>query len=103
MIKIMKRYLICFLLFVLCTISGCNQIQMNSKQIEEYSGEKDEEKKEKILAAFQFWINKSAWLYEHSMYIDVQKEIEVYCEKQENNEYLGYIWERKNFFTLKKI
>lgn len=54
-------------------------------------------KKEEIISAFRFWINKEAWINGSMDYVNERKLVKVYINEVNENEYYGYLYfELKN-------
>lgn len=81
-----KKINIVFLCIILM-LCGCQTLTYKIKD-----NKKELSPKEQILSAFSFWVNKENWLYDNSVYVDVQKNIKIYYKARNEAEYLGYIF-----------
>lgn len=64
-----------------------------------------DDRKQEILSAFQFWVNKNAWCYGDFEYINKKKTVEIYYENEDNksDEFYGHLFfplqsDEKKFF-----
>lgn len=81
-----KKINIVFLCIILM-LCGCQTLTYKIKD-----NKKELSQKEQILSAFSFWVNKENWLYDNSVYVDVQKNIKIYYKARNEAEYWGYIF-----------
>lgn len=81
-----KKINIVFLCIILM-LCGCQTLTYKIKD-----NKKELSPKEQILSAFSFWVNKENWLYDNSVYVDVQRNIKIYYKARNEAEYLGYIF-----------
>lgn len=117
-----KRYVIVLgIMILLCT--ACNKADTNERstgnaeteitqtEMKENNENKTEStivvpNKEDILSAFQFWVNKNAWLYQDYTYVDVKKAVDIYYKSKSEKEYTGYLYfpyEKKGKIRYEKI
>lgn len=66
-----------------------------------------DDRKQEILSAFQFWVNKNAWCYGDFEYINKKKTVEIYYENEDNksDEFYGHLFfplqsDEKNFLNI---
>ena len=85
--KLLKIGILCTL-FIVCS---CPVLAQKSENAPNEATQKSE-KKEEILSAFSFWINKNCWLYGNSEYADAQNKIKVYYRDKNTKEYYGYLF-----------
>ena len=85
--KMLKIGVFC-ILFLLC---DCQVLAQKCENAPNEAIQKSE-KKEEILSAFSFWVNKNCWLYGSSEYADVKNKIKVYYKDKNTKEYYGYLF-----------
>lgn len=85
--KMLKIGIFC-ILFLLC---DCQVLAQKCENAPNEAIQKSE-KKEEILSAFSFWVNKNCWLYGSSEYADVKNKIKVYYKDKNTKEYYGYLF-----------
>ena len=101
--KLLKIGFFC-ILFLLC---NCQVLAQKPEHVSNKSMQKSG-KKEEIVSAFSFWINKNCWLYGSSEYADTQNKIKIYYKDKNAKEYYGYLFVRtkngcdKLAFLIKK-
>ena len=87
------------ILFIECLIllflAGCNESLYRKSDLREEQASNVQTKEEvctnDILSAFEFWVNRNAWLYGDLEYVDMENKVDIYYKEKEDG-YLGYLY-----------